>query len=50
MGLRFLPVVSLRSQTAMSSEEAAIAQAGPYKGVQFAESNGLVVSSINLET
>lgn len=50
MGLRFLPVVSLRNQTAMSSGEAVIAQAGPYKTVPFAEHNGLVVSSINLET
>lgn len=48
--LGLLPVVSTRNETAMSSREAVITQAGPYKAVHFAESNGLLVSYINLET
>lgn len=34
----------------MFSGEAVITQVGPYKALHFAESNGLLVSSINLET
>lgn len=51
VGLRLaFPVVSTRNETAVFSGEAVITQVRAYKALYFAESNGLLVSSINLET